>query len=120
MSKYAWRIVNEEVPKRTGRLKASLDMHVSHTKGSFTIHAHAPYSRMIEIGTGGGDLIKPKRRKYLRYPDGKYGAKGPWKFSKVVVRGRVKPNPFMKRTRDRLLRWLHGYLCRMIRRLARP
>lgn len=114
LSIYAFRTARAEAPKRTGELANSIDVHVRFGYG-FSLHAHAPYARMIHMGTGGGDLIFPRRVTALRYPDGRYGAVGPWKFSRVVVRGRISPNPFFERTREKIIYWLHTNLVDYLR-----
>ena len=76
-------------PKRTGRLAASIEDHMS--GGVLIIAAHTPYAYFVETGTR-AHIIRPRIAQALRW----YGPNGEPVFASIVHHPGTRPEPYLR------------------------
>jgi len=110
----AWMI--PDTPIITGELRSSLfSRQVS--PSSMEIGATAPHSVYVHEGTRPHEIL-PVRAKALRF-----NWRGKIVFFKRVRHPGTKPNPFVKRTTDKLVKFIHDTFIKRMRlfmRLRQP
>ncbi len=89
------------VPRKTGYLARSIGPG-SLTRSFAIVHAHAGYAAYVELGTKGGTIIRPRRKRMLAWPaagsarlSGRARSGGAMIFARKVKRGATKAQPFL-------------------------
>ena len=105
-----------DTPIKTGELRSSLFSRQLSTS-SMEIGATAPHSVYVHQGTRPHEIL-PVRARALRF-----NWRGKIVFFKRVMHPGTKPNPFVKRTTDKLVKFIHDAFIQRMRifmRLRQP
>ena len=110
------RLMTPDTPIKTGELRSSLFSRQVSTS-SMEIGATAPHAIFVHQGTRPHEIL-PVRAKALRF-----NWRGKIVFFRRVWHPGTKPNPFVKRTTDKLVKFIHDTFIKRMRlfmRLRQP